>query len=103
MLWKYKTEADLIALGKRYNEIDDRNTDVDPRGYLTPLYFHQEEENIRDKVWNEEFPHLKNKRRMHSNIDILVATPSRLEEHMLEPKGFHLAHLKWIVLDEADR
>lgn len=35
--------------------------------------------------------------------DILIATPGRLAEHILQTPGFTLQHLKFLVLDEADR
>ena len=38
-----------------------------------------------------------------SNIDILVATPGRLVEHLRTTKGFNLSDLEWLVVDEADR
>jgi ATP-dependent RNA helicase DDX51/DBP6 len=36
-------------------------------------------------------------------IDILITTPGRLAEHILHTLGFTLQHLKYLVLDEADR
>jgi len=36
-------------------------------------------------------------------IDILIATPGRLVEHILHTPGFTLQHLQFLVLDEADR
>ncbi|XP_063600998.1 ATP-dependent RNA helicase DDX51-like [Penaeus indicus] len=38
----------------------------------------------------------------HSLIDILVATPGRLSDHLSFTKGFDLSHLRYLVLDEAD-
>lgn len=38
-----------------------------------------------------------------SACDILVATPGRLLEHLDNTLGFSLAHLEWLVLDEADK
>ena len=35
--------------------------------------------------------------------DILVCTPGRLTDHLKFTKGFTLEHLKFVVLDEADR
>ena len=36
-------------------------------------------------------------------IDILIATPGRLVEHILHTPGFTFQHLQFLVLDEADR
>ena len=36
-------------------------------------------------------------------VDILIATPGRLAEHILHTPGFTLQHLEFLVLDEADR
>ncbi|KAK4505090.1 hypothetical protein PRZ48_003053 [Zasmidium cellare] len=38
-----------------------------------------------------------------SAVDILVATPGRLLEHIDSTLGFNLVHLQWLVLDEADK
>lgn len=38
-----------------------------------------------------------------SAVDILVATPGRLLEHIAETPGFNIVHLRWLVVDEADR
>lgn len=38
-----------------------------------------------------------------SNIDILVCTPGRLVDHLDHTRGFTLQHLKYLVVDEADR
>ncbi|KAF2857879.1 P-loop containing nucleoside triphosphate hydrolase protein [Piedraia hortae CBS 480.64] len=37
------------------------------------------------------------------NVDILICTPGRLLEHITSTLGFTLAHLRWLVLDEADK
>lgn len=37
------------------------------------------------------------------NVDIIVCTPGRLIEHIQQTKGFSLEHLRFLVLDEADR
>jgi ATP-dependent RNA helicase DDX47/RRP3 len=34
---------------------------------------------------------------------VVVATPGRLLDHLENTKGFSLRHLKYLVLDEADR
>lgn len=39
----------------------------------------------------------------HSAVDILICTPGRLIEHLNTTLGFTLAHLRWLVLDEADK
>lgn len=38
-----------------------------------------------------------------SAVDILVATPGRLLEHLGVTLGFNLAYLEWLILDEADK
>lgn len=38
-----------------------------------------------------------------SSVDILVATPGRLLDHLKSTLGFSLAHLEWLILDEADK
>ncbi|OVA09965.1 Helicase [Macleaya cordata] len=40
---------------------------------------------------------------LESAVDILVATPGRLMDHINTTKGFTLAHLCYLVVDEADR
>ncbi|XP_076471080.1 ATP-dependent RNA helicase DDX51-like [Babylonia areolata] len=39
----------------------------------------------------------------HSLVDILVATPGRLVDHVNSTPGFDLSHLRFLVIDEADR
>ncbi|KAF2485642.1 P-loop containing nucleoside triphosphate hydrolase protein [Neohortaea acidophila] len=38
-----------------------------------------------------------------SAVDLLVATPGRLLEHLDHTLGFSLTHLEWFILDEADK
>jgi ATP-dependent RNA helicase DDX51/DBP6 len=38
-----------------------------------------------------------------SSVDILISTPGRLVDHLQFTKGFTLEHLRYLVLDEADR
>lgn len=38
-----------------------------------------------------------------SRVDILVATPGRLIDHLKYTEGFTLQHLELLVVDEADR
>ena len=38
-----------------------------------------------------------------STIDVLVATPGRLVDHVNKTKGFTLDDVQWLVIDEADK
>ena len=38
-----------------------------------------------------------------SNVNILVATPGRLVEHISSTDGFSLQFLRFFIIDEADR
>ena len=38
-----------------------------------------------------------------SKVDILICTPGRLVEHIQSTPGFTLHHVRWLVIDEADR
>ena len=38
-----------------------------------------------------------------SKVDILISTPGRLVEHVKNTRGFTLEHVRWLVIDEADR
>ncbi|KAG5929327.1 hypothetical protein E4U42_006238 [Claviceps africana] len=38
-----------------------------------------------------------------SKADILICTPGRLVEHIEQTPGFHLDHVRWLVVDEADK
>ncbi|PSS28920.1 DEAD-box ATP-dependent RNA helicase [Actinidia chinensis var. chinensis] len=40
---------------------------------------------------------------LQSSVDILVATPGRLMDHINSTKGFTLEHLRYLVVDETDR
>ncbi|VVB00984.1 unnamed protein product [Arabis nemorensis] len=40
---------------------------------------------------------------LESAVDILVATPGRLMDHINNTKGFTLEHLRFLVVDETDR
>ena len=39
----------------------------------------------------------------HSLVDIIVSTSGRLGDHLQRTQGFSLKHLKFLIVDEADR
>ncbi|KAG8783283.1 ATP-dependent RNA helicase dbp6 [Ceratobasidium sp. 428] len=39
----------------------------------------------------------------HSKVDVLICTPGRLTDHLRGTLGFTLEHLRFLVIDEADR
>ncbi|XP_066999198.2 ATP-dependent DNA helicase DDX31 [Anabrus simplex] len=43
------------------------------------------------------------KARLRKGITILVGTPGRLVDHVSHTRSLNLSHVKWLVLDEADR
>ncbi|CAO3639206.1 unnamed protein product [Cunninghamella echinulata] len=45
----------------------------------------------------------KEKARLRKGVTLLVSTPGRLLDHLQNTKSFDIKHLKWLVLDEADR
>mmetsp|Transcript_396 Transcript_396/g.810 ORF Transcript_396/g.810 Transcript_396/m.810 type:complete len:598 (-) Transcript_396:53-1846(-) len=54
---------------------------------------------IREDCGPEVFPQFGGR----SAVDILVATPGRLMDHLDSTPGFTLQHLRFLVIDEADR
>lgn len=39
----------------------------------------------------------------HSRVDVLITTPGRLIDHIKSTPNFTLQHLRFLVIDEADR
>ncbi|CAK3799826.1 DEAD box ATP-dependent RNA helicase like [Lecanosticta acicola] len=113
---RFKDEQErLIRRGRKY----------DPSGYRELMERAKRLQDPRDDdteefdgslvVYEEQGP--KWRRRIHdalnglvqhvptydAAVDILVATPGRLLEHLSNTLGFSLVHLQWLVIDEADK
>lgn len=58
---------------------------------------------INEYFSNKELYTAFEKNKCKSNIDILVCTSGRLLDHLQFTEGFTLQHLRFLVLDEADR
>ncbi|TKC46176.1 hypothetical protein EI555_017733, partial [Monodon monoceros] len=43
------------------------------------------------------------KARLRKGINILIATPGRLVDHIKSTKNIHFRQIQWLILDEADR
>ncbi|XP_068626634.1 probable ATP-dependent RNA helicase Dbp73D [Battus philenor] len=56
--------------------------------------FHQEQQNLMKYTESSGWV---------SEVDIIVCTAGRLVEHLQNTEGFSLNHLKFLVIDEADR
>ncbi|KAF8461820.1 P-loop containing nucleoside triphosphate hydrolase protein, partial [Russula ochroleuca] len=53
--------------------------------------------------FSHEQSQLVEKRRGSSKVDILICTPGRLMDHLNGTPNFSLQHLRFLVIDEADR
>ncbi|KAJ3080030.1 ATP-dependent RNA helicase dbp6 [Quaeritorhiza haematococci] len=52
---------------------------------------------------NPNVVHSEDDNQYSSKVDILIATPGRLMDHLRSTPGFTLRHLRFLVIDEADR
>ncbi|XP_075041396.1 ATP-dependent DNA helicase DDX31 isoform X3 [Mixophyes fleayi] len=43
------------------------------------------------------------KARLRKGINILISTPGRLVDHIKSTKSIHFTHVRWLIVDEADR
>jgi ATP-dependent RNA helicase DDX31/DBP7 len=43
------------------------------------------------------------KARLRKGVTVVVATPGRLLDHILHTSAFNYSHIRWLILDEADR
>eukprot|EP00268_Persea_americana_P043670 TRINITY_DN4394_c0_g2_i4.p1 TRINITY_DN4394_c0_g2~~TRINITY_DN4394_c0_g2_i4.p1 ORF type:complete len:529 (-),score=81.17 TRINITY_DN4394_c0_g2_i4:291-1877(-) len=55
--------------------------------------------NLEVGIYDPEGPPVE----LQTSVDILVATPGRLMDHINTTKGFTLEHLRYLVVDETDR
>lgn len=85
--------------------------------YCSPeLYRRQEEGDYGNEFWSkfnieEYLEDIKGRKtyvrdyvdKKEPNVDILICTPGRLVDHIRNTRGFTLAHVDWLIIDEADR
>jgi len=45
----------------------------------------------------------KEKNRLRKGINILIATPGRVIDHLQNTKNLSLEKVEWLVIDEADK
>ena len=80
---------DPVAQEKMYNNADSR-LDVD---FCEDLQLHED----LVKLLPDHVPDFSSK------VDILICTPGRLVDHILNTRGFSLTDVEFLVIDEADR
>lgn len=72
-------------------------------GLLNPASGSEEEKAMMDIRRNALGGENYKAKPIESKVDIVIATPGRLIDHMDQTPGFTLQHLRFLVIDEADR
>lgn len=110
---KIGTAVGNQAFKKEQEGLVDEELRYDPQGYQT-LVEARKWENLRKRELEElEFdlldfvdkplPLVNHVVDLISKVDVLICTPGRLVEHIGRTPGFDLSHVRWLVVDEADK
>ncbi|MCJ1437461.1 ATP-dependent RNA helicase ddx51 [Xylographa pallens] len=107
---KIGTAVGSKAMKEEQEQLVTKGQKYDPQGYRTEQ---QRKIDIEDDLmnWEDELtisvddsdPLIDSVVQYTSNVDILVCTPGRLVDHVKSTHGFTLEHVRWLVIDEADR
>mmetsp|Transcript_7814 Transcript_7814/g.8963 ORF Transcript_7814/g.8963 Transcript_7814/m.8963 type:complete len:635 (-) Transcript_7814:422-2326(-) len=89
----FKEEQQMIMVGEVKNGKED----------ISKLRLRHQLESESLDIALELFGHAKGNINTNGALDILVATPGRLIDHLDKTPGFSLQHLRFLVIDEADR
>ena len=109
------TKLKLAAASGNKALKDEQNLLIGEEELYDPERWDQEQnapmdwENFSMSAFLDEAQRQQSSRSIHfvkqisSKVDILITTPGRLVDHLRSTSGFNLDHVKWLVVDEADR
>lgn len=113
---KFKDEQDkIVTRSARYDPAEYENLLDQAKSQIHPpdedaedfqAYFDQhalEDKKRQQWIQNAISELVDHVPKYNSAVDILVASPGRLLEHIDNTLGFNLTHLQWLAIDEADK